>query len=85
MGKGPPGPIVQEAGWVSEPVRTQRLVEKSFAPIIKQRKILILIFVSLLHFSMKRVLSTIIDFTAVLDGQFCSVRQAELQRKDFVL
>jgi hypothetical protein len=55
MGKGPPGSIVQEARWVSEPVRTQRLEEKSFAPIIKQIKILILIFVSLLHFSMKRV------------------------------
>jgi hypothetical protein len=30
-GKGPPVPIVQEAGWASEPVRTQRLEEKSFA------------------------------------------------------
>jgi hypothetical protein len=27
-GKGPPVPIVQEAGWVSEPVWTQRLEEK---------------------------------------------------------
>jgi hypothetical protein len=30
-GKGPPVPIVQEAGWASEPVWTQRLEEKSFA------------------------------------------------------
>jgi hypothetical protein len=30
-GKGPPVPIVQEAGWEPEPVRTQRLEEKSFA------------------------------------------------------
>jgi hypothetical protein len=28
--KGPPVPIVQEAGWASEPVWTQRLEEKSF-------------------------------------------------------
>jgi hypothetical protein len=30
LGKGPPVPIVQEAGWVPEPVWTQRLEEKSF-------------------------------------------------------
>jgi hypothetical protein len=30
-GKGPPVPIVQEAGWAPEPVSTQRLEEKSFA------------------------------------------------------
>jgi hypothetical protein len=30
-GKGPPVPIVQEAGWAPEPVWTQRLQEKSFA------------------------------------------------------
>jgi hypothetical protein len=30
--KGPPVPIVQEAGWASEPVWTQRLEEESFAP-----------------------------------------------------
>jgi hypothetical protein len=30
--KGPPVPIVQEAGWAPEPVWTQRLEEKSFAP-----------------------------------------------------
>jgi hypothetical protein len=29
-GKGPPVPIVHEAGWASEPVWTQRLQEKSF-------------------------------------------------------
>jgi hypothetical protein len=29
-GKGPPVPIVQEAGWAPEPVWTQRLEEKSF-------------------------------------------------------
>jgi hypothetical protein len=29
-GKGPPTPIVQEAGWASEPVWTQMLQEKSF-------------------------------------------------------
>jgi hypothetical protein len=29
--KGPPVPIVQEAGWTPEPVWTQRLEEKSFA------------------------------------------------------
>jgi hypothetical protein len=29
-GKGPPVPIVQEAGWASEPVWTQRLQEKLF-------------------------------------------------------
>jgi hypothetical protein len=32
LGKGPLVPIVQEAGWASEPVWTQRLGEKSFAP-----------------------------------------------------
>jgi hypothetical protein len=31
-GKEPPVPIVQEAGWAPEPVWTQRLQEKSFAP-----------------------------------------------------
>jgi hypothetical protein len=31
-GKGPPVPIVQEAGWDPETVWTQRLEEKSFAP-----------------------------------------------------
>jgi hypothetical protein len=31
-GKGPPVPIVQENGWTPEPVWTQRLQEKSFAP-----------------------------------------------------
>jgi hypothetical protein len=30
QGKYPPVPIVQEAGWAPEPVRTQRLEEKSF-------------------------------------------------------
>jgi hypothetical protein len=30
LGKGPPVPIVQEAGWALEPVWTQRLQEKSF-------------------------------------------------------
>jgi hypothetical protein len=30
LGKGFPVPIVQEAGWVSEPVWSQRLEEKSF-------------------------------------------------------
>jgi hypothetical protein len=29
-GKGPPLPIVQEAGWAPEPVWTQRLQEKLF-------------------------------------------------------
>jgi hypothetical protein len=29
-GKGPPVPIVQEAGWAPEPVWTQRFEEKSF-------------------------------------------------------
>jgi hypothetical protein len=28
----PPVPVVQEAGWAPEPVWTQRLEEKSFAP-----------------------------------------------------
>jgi hypothetical protein len=32
QGKGPPVPIVQEAGWAPEPVWTQRIEEKSFAP-----------------------------------------------------
>jgi hypothetical protein len=32
-GKGPPVPIVQEAGWASEPVRTQRLEEKYLASV----------------------------------------------------
>jgi hypothetical protein len=32
-GKGPPVPIVQEAGWAPELVWTQRLEEKSFAPV----------------------------------------------------
>jgi hypothetical protein len=31
-GKGPPVPIVQEAGWAPEPVWAQRIEEKSFAP-----------------------------------------------------
>jgi hypothetical protein len=31
-GKGAPVPIVQEAGWDPEPVWTQRLDKKSFAP-----------------------------------------------------
>jgi hypothetical protein len=31
-GKGPPVPIVQEAGWAPELVWTQRIEEKSFAP-----------------------------------------------------
>jgi hypothetical protein len=32
LGKGPPVPIVQEAGWAPDLVWTQRLEEKSFAP-----------------------------------------------------
>jgi hypothetical protein len=37
-GKGPPVPIVQEAGWAPEPVWTQRIEEKSFAlPEIEPR------------------------------------------------
>jgi hypothetical protein len=32
-GKGPPAPIVQEAGWAPEPVWTQRLEEKSSASV----------------------------------------------------
>jgi hypothetical protein len=32
-GKGPPVPIVQEAGWAPEPVWTQRLKEKSSASV----------------------------------------------------
>jgi hypothetical protein len=31
-GKDPPAPIVQESGWAPEPVWTQRIEEKSFAP-----------------------------------------------------
>jgi hypothetical protein len=31
-GKGPPVPIGQEIEWASEPVWTQRLEKKSFAP-----------------------------------------------------
>jgi hypothetical protein len=31
-GKGPPVPIVQEAGWAPEPVWTQSIEEKSFTP-----------------------------------------------------
>jgi hypothetical protein len=31
-GKGPPVPIGREAGWAPEPVWTQRIEEKSFAP-----------------------------------------------------
>jgi hypothetical protein len=31
-GRGPPVPIVQEAGWAPKPVWTQRLEEKSFVP-----------------------------------------------------
>jgi hypothetical protein len=31
-GKGPPVPIVHEAGWASEPFWTQRIKEKSLAP-----------------------------------------------------
>jgi hypothetical protein len=36
-GKGPPVPIVQEAGWASEPVWTERLEEKSPVPGIEFR------------------------------------------------
>jgi hypothetical protein len=32
--KGPPVPIVQEFGWAPEPVWTQRIEEKSFAPAL---------------------------------------------------
>jgi hypothetical protein len=32
LGKGPPVPIVQEAGWAPEPAWTQGIQEKSFAP-----------------------------------------------------
>jgi hypothetical protein len=32
-GKGPPVPIVQEAGWAPEPVGTQRLQEKILSPL----------------------------------------------------
>jgi hypothetical protein len=32
LGKGPPVPIGQEAGWAPEQVWTQRIEEKSFAP-----------------------------------------------------
>jgi hypothetical protein len=31
-GKGPPVPIVHEAGWAPEPVWTQRIEEKSLVP-----------------------------------------------------
>jgi hypothetical protein len=31
-GKEPPVPIVQEAGWAPEPVWSQRIEEKFFAP-----------------------------------------------------
>jgi hypothetical protein len=31
-GKGPPVPTGQEAGWASQPVWTQRIEEKTFAP-----------------------------------------------------
>jgi hypothetical protein len=33
LGKRPPVPIVQEAGWAPEPVWTQRLKEKSSASV----------------------------------------------------
>jgi hypothetical protein len=36
-GKGPLVPIVQEAGWASEPIWTQRLEEKSPLPGIEPR------------------------------------------------
>jgi hypothetical protein len=32
-GKGPPVPIVQEAGWAPEPVWTQRIEEKTLSPV----------------------------------------------------
>jgi hypothetical protein len=32
-GKGPPLPIVQEAGWTSESIWTQRLQEKRLSPL----------------------------------------------------
>jgi hypothetical protein len=38
-GKGLPVPIVQDAGWAPEPVWTQRLEEKSFAPARDQTPI----------------------------------------------
>jgi hypothetical protein len=38
-GKGPPVPIVQEAGWASEPVWIQRLQEKSFASAMDRTSI----------------------------------------------
>jgi hypothetical protein len=40
LGKGSPVPIVQEAGWAPEPVWTQRLEEKSLAPIGDQTLII---------------------------------------------
>jgi hypothetical protein len=38
--KGPTVPIVQVAGWAPEPVWTQRLEEKSFAPNSKNENII---------------------------------------------
>jgi hypothetical protein len=42
--KGPPVPIVQEAGWAPELVWTQRLEEKSFAPAGDRTPIMPVIF-----------------------------------------
>jgi hypothetical protein len=38
-GKGPPVPIGEEAGWAPEPVWTQRIKEKSFAPAVDRTPI----------------------------------------------
>jgi hypothetical protein len=39
LGKGPPVPIGQEAGWAPEPVWAQKLEEKSFPPTGNQTSI----------------------------------------------
>jgi hypothetical protein len=52
--KGPPVPVVQETGWASEPVWTQRLQEVSFCVFrkVSTKKILPVFWSSfLLHFS----------------------------------
>jgi hypothetical protein len=45
-GKGPPVPIVQEAGWAPETVWTQRIEEKSFAPARDRTPIARMIYVT---------------------------------------
>jgi hypothetical protein len=57
-GKGPPVPIVQEAGWTPEPVWTQRLEEKPF----DKYKTLYMFRSSKGHHQVQRVISQLLIY-----------------------